>query len=367
MNPSRKLARGPRASDGSAAPRTSDSTAEPPPPRPRFRSRIAGPPLGYFAEDPPQCEGPEPKLLDCRRRSESRSESTALRHFKNRFGNGGISTAILLAAAALLAGACARRPAPPIDTIAEIDGRPVALRSFRAFFEANAGRPIAESQPAVVSGLFDEFLREETWRREAKLDTGDDNVDRREAPGMLVARAGDVVRPTDAEASEEYDRHPERWRRPEEAKVARIFTRTRPEAERARSRAVSGNDFGELARTVSRAPDAARGGALGWVQRGDLPSEFEAAVFRLKPDEVSPVIAAEEGFLVFKMLDRHPARTLSRDEAAPEIRSRLAREKTDRYLHGIVDAARREGRLRVYFDRLPFVYTGSFLPGGKES
>ena len=348
MNPSRKLARGPRASDGSAAPRTSDSTAEPPPPRRRFRSR------------------PEPRLLDCRRRFESRSESTALRRFENRFGNGGISTAILLAAAALLAAGCARRPSPPIDTIAVIDGRPVMLRSFRSFFEANAGRPIAESQPAVVSGLFDEFLREETWRREAKLDTGDDNVDRREAPSLLLSRAGEAVRPTEAEVAEEYDRHPDRWKRPEEANVARIFTRARPEAERARARAAAGDDFGALARTVSKTPDAARGGTLGWVRRGDLPSEFEEAIFRLKPGEVSPVIAAEEGFLVFKMLERHPARTLSRDEAEPEIRSRLAREKADRFLAGIVDAARREDRIRVYVDRLPFVYTGSFLPEGKD-
>jgi hypothetical protein len=329
VRPSRKRARGPEASDGSAAPRTSDSTAEPPPPRRRFRSRIA------------------------------------LWRSKNRFLDPGISTAILVAA--LGVAACARRPAPPIDTIAEIDGRPVLLRSFRTFFEANAGRPIAESQPAVVSGLFDEFLREETWRRRAGLDTGDDNVDRREAPGVLVERAGDALRPPDTEVSEEYDRHPERWRRPEEARVARIFALARPEAERARARAASGADFGELARAVSKAPDAARGGALGWVQRGDLPSEFETAIFRLKPGEVSPVIAAEEGFLVFKMLDRHPARTLSREEAAPEIRSRLAREKADRYLRGIVEAARREGRLRVYFDRLPFVYTGSLLPGGKGS
>lgn len=276
--------------------------------------------------------------------------------------------ALLALAAALALSACARAPAGgSIETIALIDARPVTLRSFRAFFEANAGRPIAESQPSVVSGLFDEFLREETWRRDAGLASGDDQADRREAPGLLVGRAGEALRPTDAEIGEEYDRHPERWRRPEEAKVARIFTRVRADADRARARAASGDDFGELARTVSKAPDAPRGGALGWVRRGDLPAEFEAAVFRLKPGEVSPVIAAEEGFLVFTVLERHPARTLARDEAAPEIRERLAREKADRYLDGLIDAARRQGRIRVYFDRLPFVYTGSFLPAGKES
>lgn len=276
------------------------------------------------------------------------------------------AAAALAASLSLLAG-CARKPAGgSIETIAVVDGRPVMLRSFRAFFEANAGRPIADSQPAVVSGLFDEFLREETWRRDARLDSGDEQADRREAPGVLLSRAGSAVLPTDAEIAAEYDRHPERWRRPEEAKVARIFTRVRADADRVRARAASGDDFGELARAVSKAPDAPRGGALGWVRRGDLPSEFEEAVFRLKPGEVSPVIAAEEGFLVFTVLDRRPARTLPREEAEPEIRERLAREKADRWLRGLVDAARKEGRIRVFFDRLPFVYTGSFLPAGKE-
>ncbi|HWC66204.1 MAG TPA: hypothetical protein VG777_08980, partial [Thermoanaerobaculia bacterium] len=84
------------------------------------------------------------------------------------------AAAALAASLSLLAG-CARKPAGgSIETIAVVDGRPVMLRSFRAFFEANAGRPNADSQPAVVSGLFDEFLREETWRRDARLDSGDE-------------------------------------------------------------------------------------------------------------------------------------------------------------------------------------------------
>lgn len=267
-----------------------------------------------------------------------------------------------------LATGCVRRPAPGnLETIAVIDGRPVALRSFRAYFEANAGRPIAESQPSVVSGLFDEFLREEIWKHEAKLESSDENADRREAPAFLISRAGASVRPADAEVEEEYDRHPERYQRPEEAKVARIFARSKPEADRARVQAVSGEDFAALARAVSKAPDAPRGGALGWVRRGDLPSEFEDAIFRLKAGEVSPVIAAEEGFLIFQVTARGPARKLSREEAEPEIRQRLAREKADRYLSGIIETARRQGRVRVFTDRLPFVYTGRFLPEGKES
>jgi hypothetical protein len=266
------------------------------------------------------------------------------------------------AAVLLLLCACARKDRPDtIETIAVIDGAPVALASFRAYFEANAGRPIAESRPAVVSGLFDQFLREETWRREAGLSSGDENAQRRDAPAALLARAGDAIRPSPADIREEYDRHPDRYRRPEEASVARIFTRSKPEADRARGRLTAGGDFGAVAREVSRSPDAPRGGRVGWVRRGDLPSEFEEAVFRLKPGGISPVISAEEGFLIFTVTERRPARVLTAEEAEPEIRERIAREKAESYLQGLVEAARRENRLRIFADRLPFVYTGSLL------
>lgn len=267
-----------------------------------------------------------------------------------------------VAAAIVALCACARKDRPDtVETIAVIDGAPVALASFRSYFEANAGRPIAESRPAVVSGLFDEFLREETWRHEAGLSSGDENAQRRDAPATLLARAGDSIRPSPEEVRAEYDRHPDRFRRPEEVRVARIFTRSKAEADRARARVAAGAGFGDVAREVSRSPDAPAGGAVGWVRRGDLPSEFEEAVFRLKPGEISPVISAEEGFLVFTVAERRAARLLAPEEAEPEIREKISREKADRYLQGLVESARREHRLQVFADRLPFVYTGSLL------
>jgi peptidyl-prolyl cis-trans isomerase C len=106
---------------------------------------------------------------------------------------------------------------------------------------------------------------------------------------------------------------------------------------------------------------------MGLVERGDLPSEFESAVFRLKSGETSPVIEAEEGFLIFKVEEKSAARELTLEQAEPEIRQLLLREKAGQYLQGLVETARGGGRVRIFPDRLPFVYTGEFLPPGKES
>jgi hypothetical protein len=273
---------------------------------------------------------------------------------------------VLLACAAF--SACAKRARPfSVDTAALVAGRPVSLRAFRVYFEANSGRPIAESSPKVVSGLFDQFLREEIWRAAAKLSGSDDVVDRLNAPSLLLSRAGSAVLPTTEDVQREYDLHRERYRKPEQVRVERIFTKKRDEADSARLRISKGEDFAKVAQAVSRSPDAASGGQMGWVERGDLPSEFEEAIFRLRTGEMSPVIAAEEGYLIFKAEDRVGARELTIEQAGPEIRRRLLREKADRYLQSLVENARRGQGVRVFPDRLPFVYTGEFLPPGKES
>jgi len=264
--------------------------------------------------------------------------------------------------------ACVRRARPvSVDTAALVAGRPVSLRSFRAYFEANSGRPIAESSPKVVSGLFDQFLREEIWRAAAKLSGNDDDADRLNAPSLLLSRAGSAVLPTAEDIQREYDLHRERYRKPEQVRVERIFTKQRDEADSARLRISRGEDFAKVAQSISRAPDAASGGQLGWVERGDLPSEFEGAIFRLRAGEMSPVITAEEGYLIFKAEERRAARELTIEQAGPEIRRRLLREKADGYLQSLVETARRDRGVRVFPDRLPFVYTGEFLPPGKES
>ncbi len=269
-----------------------------------------------------------------------------------------------------LCGLCAcskKERSYSVDIVAIVGGRPVSLPSFRSYFATNTGRPIAESSPKVASGLFDQFLREEIWRGEAGLTGSDGDTDRRNAPSLLLSRAGAAVVPTLEEIRREYDLHRERYRKPAQLRVARIFTRQREEAESARQRISKGEEFSKVAREVSRSPDAPSGGKMGLIARGDLPSEFESAVFRLKAGETSPVIAAEEGFLIFRVEEKEDARELTVEQAEPEIRRTLSRDMAQRYLQGLVETAKGAGRVRVLPDRLPFVYTGEFLPPGKES
>jgi peptidyl-prolyl cis-trans isomerase SurA len=65
-----------------------------------------------------------------------------------------------------------------------------------------------------------------------------------------------------------------------------------------------GANFAQVAATYSDAPDALRGGNLGWRVSGRLPQVFLAAVSSLQPGEVSDIIRSANGFHILKLLEK---------------------------------------------------------------
>jgi peptidyl-prolyl cis-trans isomerase SurA len=65
-----------------------------------------------------------------------------------------------------------------------------------------------------------------------------------------------------------------------------------------------GADFAKLAVSVSDAPDALQGGAMGWKSRDRLPELYAQALEDMKAGEVSGVLRSPAGFHVLKLLDR---------------------------------------------------------------
>jgi peptidyl-prolyl cis-trans isomerase SurA len=88
---------------------------------------------------------------------------------------------------------------------------------------------------------------------------------------------------------------------PGEAAVAAARTKIDTLLKRVRS----GEDFATLARMYSEDPgSAAKGGELGFIQRGDFVREFEEAAFALQPGEISNVVRSQFGFHVIQLIER---------------------------------------------------------------
>lgn len=65
-----------------------------------------------------------------------------------------------------------------------------------------------------------------------------------------------------------------------------------------------GADFAKIARQHSDAPEAAKGGDLGWIARYEESKAFEDAVFALQPGGVSDKVERDDGYHVYRVAER---------------------------------------------------------------
>lgn len=109
-----------------------------------------------------------------------------------------------------------------------------------------------------------------------------------------------------------------------------------------------GADFTELARLHSDDASAARGGDLGWISPGDTVPEFEQAMRRLKPGQVSAPFKTAFGWHIVQVLERR-TQDMSKDRqrlnARQAIRARKADEQWQEWVRQQRDKAYVELRL----------------------
>ena len=72
-----------------------------------------------------------------------------------------------------------------------------------------------------------------------------------------------------------------------------------------RERITKGEDFATLAVLYSEDEGtSSEGGELNFTKRGELDPAFEAAAFKLKADEISPIVISQFGYHIIKLIER---------------------------------------------------------------
>ena len=90
-------------------------------------------------------------------------------------------------------------------------------------------------------------------------------------------------------------------------------------------------DFAALAREFSQDGSAAQGGDLGWANPGMFVPEFEAALNRLAPGEVSEPLLSRFGMHLIQLLERRQV-SLSQAEQREAVRAMLREKKLEEAL-----------------------------------
>ncbi|WP_454756816.1 peptidylprolyl isomerase [Cupriavidus campinensis] len=181
-------------------------------------------------------------------------------------------------------------------------------------------------------------------------------------PGALVpevvesANGFHVIRLMAKRAAPAADQ-PQASERITQTQVRHILVRTgpnMPEAEARRQmttlrdRITHGGDFADFARRFSQDGSAQQGGDLGWVSSGELVPEFEQAMNRLRPGEISDPVVTQFGVHLIQVMNRRETEVSAekqRDFARSEVREQKLRAAYDDWVRQLRSAAYVEYRI----------------------
>jgi len=170
------------------------------------------------------------------------------------------------------------------------------------------------------------------------------------------------VEVSEADVAKYYDENRDKFAHSERIRARRIFLEAANDADaRAQAKARmeeikkqldAGADFAELAKTFSTGPDAAEGGLVGWVARGDLVKNLEDAAFALPEGGVTDILETEFGLVILKVEKKEAAGAATLDEVRteiePELRAKYAAEKYAKW----IEELRKRGRVRTFIANL---------------
>ena len=112
----------------------------------------------------------------------------------------------------------------------------------------------------------------------------------------------------------------------------------RNEARSILERARKGEDFTELAKKYSRAPEASEGGVLGYFKHKELMPELEEVGFKLKVGEISDLVSSPMGFHILRVLERKGGEPRPFAEVQNKIRDEMIQvEAEKKYIEWMKD------------------------------
>jgi peptidyl-prolyl cis-trans isomerase SurA len=188
--------------------------------------------------------------------------------------------------------------------------------------------------------LSEQLRREGTTLEELKRSVGRQIIKRQ----VLQRELESKVTVTESEARADYEARLEEYTRPATVHLEEILVSSESGDARATigeivGRARAGEDFGDLARSVSTAPSRSAGGDLGNVSLKEMSSSIQKAIAPLKPGDVSEPVPSGDGYRIFKLVGRNEASVVPFEDVKADIQRRLMTQRGNdeyaKYVEGL--------------------------------
>lgn len=266
---------------------------------------------------------------------------------------------VILMAAALFAAGCG------VDetVVARVDGVEVDVERVQDYLESVTGSQWAEVDSRAASRLLDQFLEYEAVAMVLKSEPQGASTDAVERSVVLRRFVEEICGPPPTITPDEIAKAVAvRMAEvvPEQVLIRQLLLRDLAEAQEVRARFDQGEEFTDLSREFSKAPNAESGGAIGWVVRGTQPEGIESEIFSLDVGKVSVPVKGPAGYHLFQVLDVRASGQVSEEVAEAEALRDLESAGSSEHLSRCVDQAVKQAGVVIFEKNLWFEYRGRF-------
>jgi parvulin-like peptidyl-prolyl isomerase len=164
----------------------------------------------------------------------------------------------------------------------------------------------------------------------------------------LIARDVNAkIQMTDQEAELYFNANRKAYVTERRVHVAQIVLPDRKRAEGVLKRLNAGEDFDKVAREVSIGPEAARGGDLGFFERGVMPEAIDRMVFSLKVGKLSRVAQSPYGFHIFKVLGMEEAGGRKFSDVKEKVIAEIRKQKEAEAYKSWIEALKAKAVIQI--------------------
>ncbi len=172
---------------------------------------------------------------------------------------------------------------------------------------------------------------------------------------LLVTEVYRSIVLDESEVVRYYKQHPQDFTVPTEYKLRAVYLTTEhrtPEAlealeAEAGAKLKAGASFPDVAAALSDPPIKDAKGDLGTLKKGELDKTLEGAVEKLKAGEVSPWVAAKNGWYLIKLEERKEGYLRTFDDARPQIQDKLLTAKRQKKSEDYVASLKAQSYIKI--------------------
>jgi peptidyl-prolyl cis-trans isomerase C len=195
---------------------------------------------------------------------------------------------------------------------------------------------------AFKDAIVDRYGDVKTWEKEIKR-----KLVVRKTVQRSIGRGVDASGVASDESAQRYYReHAAEFTSPAQVSARMIVVPNAEDAQNIRKK-LTPETFAKIAKEVSLSPERDSGGNLGFFARGEMPKEFEDAVFKLRPGEISPVIKTEYGYHIFLLEERRKAGKLAFNDVKEKIIKKLRQEAEDKELAEWIVKLKKQTKIEI--------------------